>query len=70
MLTRCSPLILCFFRMFDDVRREESRHPYVHSFLEHTLRITDVKSGHGGSNAVIISSSEDRTCKVRYAFDI
>uniref|UniRef100_A0A7C9DS81 Uncharacterized protein n=1 Tax=Opuntia streptacantha TaxID=393608 RepID=A0A7C9DS81_OPUST len=52
------------FMMFDDVRREESRHPYVHSFLEHTLRITDVKSGHGGSNAVIISSSEDRTCKV------
>lgn len=52
------------FMMFDDVRREESRHPYVHSFLEHTLRVTDVKSGHGGSNAVIISASEDRTCKV------
>lgn len=52
------------FMMFDDIAREEARHPYVHSFLEHTLSITDVKSGHGGSNAVIISASEDRTCKV------
>lgn len=52
--------------MFDDARRKEARHDHVHNFREHTLRVTDVKSGHGGSNAVIISASEDQTCKVRY----
>ena len=53
------------FRMFDDVRRKEARHDFVYSFRDHTLRVTNVKSGHGGSNAVIISASEDQTCKVR-----
>ncbi|XP_010667550.2 protein ROOT INITIATION DEFECTIVE 3 [Beta vulgaris subsp. vulgaris] len=52
------------FMMFDDARRKEARHDYVHSFRDHTLRVTDVKSGHGGSNAIIISASEDQTCKV------
>ncbi|CAO2822018.1 unnamed protein product [Amaranthus hypochondriacus] len=52
------------FMMFDDARRKEARHDYVYSFQDHKLRVTDVKSGHGGSNAVIISSSEDQTCKV------
>lgn len=52
------------FMMFDDARRKRARHDHVHSFGEHTLRVTDVKSGHGGSNAVIISASEDQTCKV------
>ncbi|XP_021762608.1 protein ROOT INITIATION DEFECTIVE 3-like isoform X2 [Chenopodium quinoa] len=52
------------FMMFDDARRKEARHDHVHNFREHTLRVTDVKTGHGGSNAVIISASEDQTCKV------
>lgn len=52
--------------MFDDARRKEARHDYVHSFRDHTLRVTDVKSGHGGSNAIIISASEDQTCKVSF----
>ncbi|KAH9606021.1 hypothetical protein KSS87_021038 [Heliosperma pusillum] len=52
------------FMMFDDIRREQSRHSYVHSFMQHTSPVTDVKSGHGGSNAVIVSASEDRTCKI------
>ncbi|KAK9697896.1 hypothetical protein RND81_08G068000 [Saponaria officinalis] len=52
------------FMMFDDNRREQSRHSYVHSFMQHTSHLTDVKIGHGGSNAVLISASEDRTCKI------
>lgn len=52
------------FRMFDDARRKKARHDFVYSFQDHSLPVTDVKLGHGGSNAVIISASEDRTCKV------
>lgn len=50
--------------MFDDERREEARHPYEYSFSEHTLRVTDIVTGYGGCNAIIVSASEDRTCKV------
>ncbi|KAK3029459.1 hypothetical protein RJ639_037744 [Escallonia herrerae] len=50
--------------IFDDVRREEARHLYEYSFSEHTLRVTDVVTGFGGCNAIIVSASEDRTCKV------
>ncbi|XP_042504555.1 protein ROOT INITIATION DEFECTIVE 3-like isoform X2 [Macadamia integrifolia] len=50
--------------MFDDIGMEAAKHQYEHGFSEHTLRVTDVISGHGGCNAVIVSASEDRTCKV------
>ncbi|KAK6160688.1 hypothetical protein DH2020_004069 [Rehmannia glutinosa] len=43
---------------------EEARHLFEYSFHEHSLRVTDVKTGYGGSNAIIVSASEDRTCKV------
>ncbi|KAK3028305.1 hypothetical protein RJ639_037482 [Escallonia herrerae] len=49
----------------DDVRREEARHLYEYSFSEHTLRVTDVVTGFGGCNAIIVSASEDRTCKTK-----
>ncbi|KZV54574.1 protein ROOT INITIATION DEFECTIVE 3 [Dorcoceras hygrometricum] len=52
------------FLVLDDVRREEARSLYEHSFHEHSLKVTDVKTGHGGCDAIIVSSSEDRTCKV------
>lgn len=52
------------FMIFDDMRRQEATHLYEHSFTGHALRITDVVIGYGGSNAIIISASEDRTCKV------
>ncbi|KAL2938262.1 Protein ROOT INITIATION DEFECTIVE 3 [Bienertia sinuspersici] len=52
------------FMMFSEDRRKKARHDHVHSFRDHTLCVTDVKSGHGGSNAVIISASEDQSCKV------
>ncbi|GFP91721.1 protein root initiation defective 3 [Phtheirospermum japonicum] len=52
------------FLIFDDARREEARHLFEYSFQEHSLRVTDVKTGYGGSNAIIVSASEDRTCKV------
>lgn len=50
--------------IFDDVRREESGHLYEYSFSEHTLPVTDVVTGYGGCNAIIVSASQDRTCKV------
>lgn len=40
------------------------QHSHWYSFSEHSLRVTDVVLGYGGCNALIISSSEDRTCKV------
>ncbi|KAL0360843.1 UNVERIFIED_CONTAM: protein ROOT INITIATION defective [Sesamum radiatum] len=52
------------FLIFDDARREEKKHLFEYSFHEHSLRVTDVKTGYGGSNAIIVSASEDRTCKV------
>ncbi|PPD85845.1 hypothetical protein GOBAR_DD17224 [Gossypium barbadense] len=39
-------------------------HLYEYSFTEHTLRVTDIVIGYGGGNAIIVSASEDRTCKV------
>uniref|UniRef100_A0A5B7BLE7 Uncharacterized protein n=1 Tax=Davidia involucrata TaxID=16924 RepID=A0A5B7BLE7_DAVIN len=50
--------------IFDDLRREEAGHLYEYSFSEHTLRVTDIVTGSGGCNAIIVSASEDRTCKV------
>ncbi|KAL0360839.1 UNVERIFIED_CONTAM: protein ROOT INITIATION defective [Sesamum radiatum] len=52
------------FLIFDDARREGMKHLFEYSFHEHSLRVTDVKTGYGGSNAIILSASEDRTCKV------
>lgn len=50
--------------IFDDIRRNEAKHLFEYSFTEHSLRVTDIVIGHGGCNAIIISASEDRTCKV------
>ncbi|XP_057744343.1 protein ROOT INITIATION DEFECTIVE 3 [Arachis stenosperma] len=52
------------FMIFDDLRSQEATHLYEHSFTGHALRVTDVVIGYGGSNAIIVSASEDRTCKV------
>ncbi|KAG2663648.1 hypothetical protein I3760_16G042900 [Carya illinoinensis] len=52
------------FMMFDDIRQQEASHLYEHNFSEHTLRVTDIVTGYGGCNAIIVSASEDRTCKV------
>ncbi|CAL9754432.1 unnamed protein product, partial [Musa acuminata subsp. burmannicoides] len=38
---------------------------YRYSFSEYALRVTDVVTGHWLCNSIIISTSEDRTCKVR-----
>lgn len=38
--------------------------PFLYSFQEHMLRVTDIVSGYGLCNSIAISSSEDRTCKV------
>ncbi|XWS24226.1 hypothetical protein CRYUN_Cryun28dG0082700 [Craigia yunnanensis] len=52
------------FMIFDDVRRQQASHLYEYSFTEHTLRVTDIVMGYCGGNAIIVSASEDRTCKV------
>ncbi|XP_010503568.1 PREDICTED: protein ROOT INITIATION DEFECTIVE 3-like [Camelina sativa] len=51
-------------RLFDDFQRQHGNTLYEHNFNEHTMSITDIVIDYGGSNALIISSSEDRTCKV------
>ncbi|XP_015572519.2 protein ROOT INITIATION DEFECTIVE 3 isoform X1 [Ricinus communis] len=50
--------------MFDEYQTEQASQLYEHSFSEHTLRVTDVVTGYGGGNAIIVSASDDRTCKV------
>ncbi|MQL82931.1 hypothetical protein Taro_015427 [Colocasia esculenta] len=52
------------FRVFDERENSVVKHPYHYSFQEHTLRVTDVVSGYGLCNSIVISSSEDHTCKV------
>ncbi|KAK7295545.1 hypothetical protein RJT34_18455 [Clitoria ternatea] len=52
------------FMIFDDLRSQQANNLYEYSFSEHTLRVTDVAVGYGGCNAIIVSASEDRTCKV------
>ncbi|XP_009595523.1 protein ROOT INITIATION DEFECTIVE 3 [Nicotiana tomentosiformis] len=50
--------------VFDDLLRDKARQPYEYSFSEHSLKVTDVVTGYGGANAIVVSASEDRTCKV------
>ncbi|CAI9777764.1 unnamed protein product [Fraxinus pennsylvanica] len=52
------------FKIFGGANREEAKNLYEYSFHEHTLKVTDIKIGCGGCNAIIVSASEDRTCKV------
>lgn len=56
---------LAEIRVFDDLLRDKARQPYEYSFSEHSLKVTDVVTGYGGANAIVVSASEDRTCKVR-----
>ena len=58
---------MSWFRIFDDLRSLEAKNLYEYSFSEHTLCVTDVVIGYGGCNAIIVSASEDRTCKVCFA---
>ncbi|KAL9274675.1 ROOT INITIATION DEFECTIVE 3-like protein, partial [Drosera capensis] len=53
-----------FFMLFDEIGKAEAKHLYEHSFTEHTLKVTTVVVGYGGCNSLIVSASEDRTCKV------
>ncbi|CAE6075581.1 unnamed protein product [Arabidopsis arenosa] len=51
-------------RLFDDFQRQQGNTLYEHNFNEHTMSVTDIVIDYGGCNAMIISASEDRTCKV------
>ncbi|CAM8975098.1 unnamed protein product [Rhodiola kirilowii] len=52
------------FLIFDDHRREEAERLYEHSFSEHSLPVTDIVCSVAGHNAIIVSASENCTCKV------
>lgn len=56
-----------FSRIFDDFQRQQRSQLYEHNFKEHTLCVTDVVTGYGGGNAIIVSASLDRTCRVGHA---
>lgn len=49
--------------IFDDRQSQQEKHLYLHSFTEHSLCVTDIVAGFG-CNAIIVSASEDRTCKI------
>ncbi|KAL1217270.1 Protein ROOT INITIATION DEFECTIVE 3 [Cardamine amara subsp. amara] len=51
-------------RLFDDFQRQQGNTLYEHNFNEHTMAVTDIVIDYGGCNAMIVSASEDRTCKV------
>ena len=48
--------------MLDEQSRLEAQTPYLYSFNQHALPVTDIACFLG---AIAVSSSEDRTCKVR-----
>ncbi|CAN1197458.1 Protein ROOT INITIATION DEFECTIVE 3 [Linum perenne] len=50
--------------ILDDQQKDKASNLHEYSFTGHTLRITDLVIGFGGGNAIMISASEDRTCKV------
>ncbi|CAN1273927.1 Protein ROOT INITIATION DEFECTIVE 3, partial [Linum perenne] len=53
-----------WIRILDDQQKDKASNLHEYSFTGHTLRITDLVIGFGGGNAIMISASEDRTCKV------
>lgn len=61
---------MSWFRLFDDLRSRDANNLFEYSFQDHSLRITDVVIGYGGCNAVIVSASDDRTCKVSLTLSV
>lgn len=49
-------------RMLDEQSRLEANTSYLYNFSQHALPVTDIACFLGG---IVVSSSEDRTCKVR-----
>nr|XP_027188635.1 protein ROOT INITIATION DEFECTIVE 3-like [Cicer arietinum] len=55
------------FMIFDDLRSREASSTYEYSFTEHVGShgcVNDLVIGYGGCSAIIVSASDDRTCKV------
>ncbi|OAY64463.1 Protein ROOT INITIATION DEFECTIVE 3 [Ananas comosus] len=50
-------------KMFDSMAAAESGRLYIYSFSEHIFPVTDIVSGHGLCNSIVVSSSMDKTCK-------
>ncbi|GJN27504.1 hypothetical protein PR202_gb15534 [Eleusine coracana subsp. coracana] len=53
--------------MLDEQSRLEANTSYLYSFSQHALPVTDIACFLGG---IVVSSSEDRTCKVRSTFGL
>nr|KAJ0214637.1 hypothetical protein LSAT_V11C400162720 [Lactuca sativa] len=50
--------------IFDEEGQQRAGHLYEYSFTGHALPVTNIVTGYGGSNAIILSAALDRTCKV------
>ncbi|WZY92389.1 hypothetical protein YC2023_064718 [Brassica napus] len=51
--------------LFDDIQRQQQGSTlYEHDFNEHTTSVTDIVIDYGGCNALLVTASEDCTCKV------
>nr|GEW31078.1 protein root initiation defective 3 [Tanacetum cinerariifolium] len=59
-----SSIYLCEIRIFDEERQQRAGNLFKYSFSNHVLPITDIVTGYGGSNIIIVSASQDRTFKV------
>ena len=46
-------------------RQQQGSTFYEHDFNEHTTSVTDIVIDYGGCNALLVTASEDCTCKVR-----
>ncbi|PON37896.1 Guanine nucleotide-binding protein, beta subunit [Trema orientale] len=51
-------------KILDDYRSQQGSKLYEWSFREHIDRVSDIKSGCGGHNTIIVSAGMDRTCKI------
>ncbi|PON94206.1 Guanine nucleotide-binding protein, beta subunit [Trema orientale] len=51
-------------KIFDDYLTQQASHLYEYNFMEHQRCVNGIKAGYGGHNAIIVSASSDKTCKV------
>ncbi|KAK4786531.1 hypothetical protein SAY86_010364 [Trapa natans] len=52
------------YGIFEDALKRDQTHLYMHSLNDHSKKITDIVVGYGGQNAIFVTASEDKTCKV------
>ncbi|CAN6845694.1 unnamed protein product [Brassica oleracea] len=53
-----------YIRVWSLIRQQQGSTFYEHDFNEHTTSVTDIVIDYGGCNALLVTASEDCTCKV------